>query len=257
MGNNLKVGLALGGGLARGLAHIGVLKVLLQSGINIDYLAGTSMGSLIASLYACGLSLSLIEKLTKRISRRVWMDFTLPRMGLMAGDKLEQLVYLLTKKRYIEELPLPLGVVATDLTRGERAIIRTGSIAKAVRASCAIPGIFNPVEIGGRLMVDGGVLERVPAQAAKEMGAGIVIAVDVGVYEEEYKIDNMLDVISKTIDIMAREITRARELEADVLISPDLKEIAPFQFQRVEEAIARGEQAAYQALPLVRSVLNH
>ncbi|HHX87359.1 MAG TPA: patatin-like phospholipase family protein [Firmicutes bacterium] len=257
MTGNLQVGLALGGGLARGLAHIGVLKVLLQEGIKVDYLAGTSMGSLIASLYACGLKLGLMEKLAKRISRRVWMDFTFPRMGLMAGDKLEQLVYLLTKKRSIEDLPLPLGIVATDITKGERAVIRTGSIAKAVRASCALPGIFNPVEIGGRLMVDGGVLERVPAQAVKEMGAEVVIAVDVGVYEEEYKIDSMLDVIFKTIDIMAREITRARELEADVLISPDLKDVAPFQFQLVEEAIDRGEQAAYQALPLVRSVLNH
>ncbi len=257
MRKNLKVGLALGGGVARGLAHIGVLKVLLQSGVSIDYLAGTSMGSLIASLYACDLSLNLIEKLAKRISRRMWMDFTIPRMGLMAGKRLEQLVYLLTKKRCIEELPLPLGIVATELTGGKRTVIRTGSIARAVRASCAIPGIYNPVKIRGRLLVDGGVLERVPARAVKEMGAEVVIAVDVGVYEEEYKIKNMFDVIFKTIDIMAREIAGSRRLEADVLITPDLKEIAPFQFQRATEAIAKGEHAAFRALPLIRSLINH
>ncbi len=257
MKGNLKVGLALGGGVARGFAHIGVLKVLLKSGVAIDCIAGTSMGSLIASLYACGLSLGLIEKLAKRISRRVWMDLTVPRMGLVAGDKLEQLVSLLTKKRCIEELSLPLGIVATDLKKGERVIIQKGSIAKAVRASCAIPGIFNPVKIGDMLMVDGGVLERVPTPAVKELGAEKVIAVDVGVYKEEYKIDNVFDVIFEVIDLMAREITRSRELKADVLISPDLVGIAPFQFQLAEEAIARGERAAYEALPLIHSLSNH
>ena len=151
------------------------------------------------------------------------MDYTLPRMGLMAGERLEQLVSLLTRRRRIEELPLPLGIIATDLTEGKRVILRSGSIAKAVRASCAIPGIFKPVEIDGRLMVDGGVLEMVPARAVKEMGAGLVIAVDVGSYEDEHKIENMFDIIFRAIKYYGREIT-IRESGADLVISPDLGE---------------------------------
>lgn len=246
-----KIGLALGGGLARGLAHIGVLNVLQEMGVKIDFIAGTSMGSLIAALYACGLKLKLIERLAQRISRRTWMDFTFPRMGLIAGEKLEQLLYMLTGRRSFEELSLPLAVVAVDLISGERVILNEGSVARAVRASCAIPGIFSPVEIGEKLLVDGGVLERVPAPAVREMGAGTVIAVDVGGQVGNYKINHIFDVMSKSLDIMAREIHRKQCLDADVLINPEVSDLGPFDFHRVEEAIGRGEAAARQALPLL------
>lgn len=252
MGNDKKIGLALGSGLARGFAHIGVIKVLIQAGVRIDYIAGTSMGSVIGALYGCELKIKMMERLAESISRRTWMDFTFPRMGLIAGDRLEQLMHLLTARRSFEDLSIPLAAVAADLYVGERVILDRGPIARAVRASCAIPGIFSPVEIDGKLLVDGGVLERVPISTVKEMGADFVIAVDVGAYVEEYKINHIFDVLSKTIDIMSREIQRFQIQEADIIIAPDLKDIGPFHFQRAGEAIAKGEEAARQKLPLLR-----
>lgn len=248
---DLKIGLALGAGLARGLAHIGVLRVLQETGIKVDFIAGTSMGSLIAALYACGLKLKFIERLAQRISRRTWMDITIPRLGLIAGEKLEQLLHMLTGKRSFTDLSLPLAVVAVDLISGERIVINEGSIARAVRASCAIPGIFSPVEMGEKLLVDGGVLQRVPASVVREMGADIVIAVDVGVDVGDYQIDHIFDVLSRSLDIMSREINRAQSRDANLVITPEVSDIGPFDFQCVEEAIGRGETAARQALPLL------
>ncbi|NLA27704.1 MAG: patatin-like phospholipase family protein [Firmicutes bacterium] len=249
MKKNPKIGLALGGGLARGLAHIGAIRVLQEKGIKIDYIAGTSMGSLIAALYACGLKLKLIERLAQRISRRTWMDLTFPRMGLIAGDKLEELLYMLTGRRNFADLTLPLAVVAVDLISGERVVLTEGSVARAVRASCAIPGIFSPVEIGGKLLVDGGVLQRVPASVVREMGAELVIAVDVGIHVGDYKISHIFDVMSKSLDIMSREIHRRQSNDADVLIAPGVSDLGPFDFQCVEKAIDRGEEAAREVLP--------
>jgi NTE family protein len=249
-----KVGVALGSGLARGLAHIGVLKVLFDAGIRIDYLAGSSMGSVVAALFACGLKLKLIERLAESIPRRTWMDFTFPRMGLMAGERLEELMQLLTGRRRIEEMELPLAFVAVDLGSGGKVVLRSGPAARAIRASCAIPGIFCPVKIDGKLLVDGGVLDRVPAGVVKEMGADLVIAVDVDSFATEYKINHIFDVLSKTIEIMSREISAAKQQVADVVITPDLSDIAPFHFHRASEIIARGEEAARQALPLLRKL---
>lgn len=251
---NHKIGLALGAGSARGLAHIGVLRVLQETGIKVDYIAGTSMGSLIAALYACGLELTLIERLAQRISRRTWMDFTYPRMALINGEKLEQLLQMLTGRRSFEDLPLPLAVVAVDLISGKRIVINEGSVARAVRASCAIPGIFSPVKIGEKLLVDGGVLQRVPASVVREMGADLVIAVDVGVDVGDYSIDSIFDVLSRSLDIMSQEIHRAQSRGADLVIAPEVSDIGPIDFHRVEEAIGRGEVAARQALPLLAKI---
>ena len=249
MVNGLKVGLALGGGLARGLAHIGVLKVLEEKGIRVDFLAGTSMGGFIAALYACGLKLKLIERLAQRISRRTWMDPVFPRMGLIAGEKLEQLLHMLTGRRSFSDLDMPLAVVAVDLISGERVVVNEGSIARAVRASCAIPGIFTPVEIGGKLLVDGGVLEKVPAPTVRKMGADLVIAVDVGSQVGDYKINHIFDVMQKSLDIMAREIHCRQSHDADVAVSPMVSNLGPFDFQHAGEAIDSGERAMRQALP--------
>ncbi len=248
------VGLALGGSMSRGFAHIGVIKVLLQEGIKIDYIAGTSMGSVVAALYACGLKITVIEQLAQGISRRIWLDMNFPRMGFIAGERLEELIYLLTGRRKFEDLSVPLAVVATDLETGGRVVLRQGLIAKAVRASCATPGIFNPTELNGRLLVDGGVLERVPSAVVRGMGADFVIAVDVGSTVEQYKISHIFDILSKSIDIMSREIYRTQAQDANAVITPDLMNIAPFQFHRAAEAIAQGEKAARQALPLLRTL---
>ncbi len=243
--------MALGAGLARGLAHIGVLRVLQESGIKVDFISGTSMGAVIAALYACGLNLKLIERLAQRISRRTWMDITFPRMGLIAGEKLERMLHMLTGRRSFADLSLPLAVVAVDLISGERVVINEGSVSRAVRASCAIPGIFSPVEMGKKLLVDGGVLQRVPASVVREMGADLVIAVDVGVDVGDYKIDHIFDVLSRSLDIMSREINRSLSRDADLVVIPKVSDMGPFDFQCVEEAIIRGEKAAREALPLL------
>lgn len=248
MATRRKIGLALGSGLARGLAHIGVIKTLLNAGIRVDYMAGTSMGSVIAALHACGLKIKMMERLAESISRRTWMDFTFPRMGLIAGDRLEQLVFMLTGRRNFEDLDIPMAAVATDIMIGEKIVLRHGPVARAIRASCSIPGIFNPVEIEGRLLVDGGVLERVPTRVVREMGADLVIAVDVGYYIEEYKVNHIFDVLSKSLDIMSREIQKFQEHDADILIAPHMQEIGPFHFQKATEAIRRGEEAASDIL---------
>ncbi len=251
MTGDLKVGLALGGGLARGLAHIGVLKVLEEAGIGLSHIAGTSMGALIGALYACGLGIKMISRLAERISRRTWMDFTFPRRGLIAGDRLEEMLQLLTARRSFSDLKLPLAVVAVDLISGEKVVLREGSVARAVRASCAIPGIFSPVKVGPQVLVDGGVLQRVPASVVSEMGAAPVIAVDVGMNMGDYKLDHIFGVLSRSIEIMSRKIQQAQEKDADLLVVPRVDDIGSYDFQCVEEAISRGEAAMHQQLPLL------
>ena len=255
MEQRLKIGLALGSGLARGLAHIGVLKVFEEEGLKIDYIAGSSMGAVIAALYACGVKISLMERLAQRITRRDWMDFNFPRMGLIAGDRLEELIYLLSGRRRIEELPLPLAVVGADLLEGKLLVFREGSIARTVRASCSIPGVFNPVEVEGRLVVDGGVLERVPVKAVREMGADIAIGVDVSAITGKYGINHIFDVLLKTIDIMSREVHRFKIQEANLVITPDMQEIAPFHFHLAREAIEKGEEAARKSIPVLKQLM--
>ncbi len=256
MSQKQKTGLALGAGFSRGFAHIGVIKALTRQGFSIDYIAGSSMGSVIGLLYASGLPLSTIEELALNLKRKNWVDFTVPREGLVSGEKLESLLSLLTRRRYLEELPLPLSVTATDLQEGCRVVIRKGFAARAVRASSAIPGIFKPVKAGEKLLVDGGVLERVPVEEVRKMGADVVIAVDVSSGVEEYEVNNIFDIISRTIDIMSKELTLYRMQEADILITPYLKDISPSDFSRVEETIARGDEAACKAIPGLYSILK-
>ncbi len=250
------VGLALGGGLARGIAHIGVLKELNREGIPVDYIAGTSMGSVIAALYASGLKLTMIEQLARRIKRRTWVDPTIPKMGLIAGDRLEELMSVLTGRRAFADMNIPLAVTVVEIVKGELVIIREGSVARAVRASCAIPGIFSPVESGEQVFVDGGVLGLVPIDAVKKMGANIVVAVDVTASVEEYPLENIFDVLSRTIEIMSREITNYQINSADIVIRPDMKGISPSHFDAAEDAVKKGEDAMKLEMLRLKSLIN-
>ncbi len=251
-----KVGLALGSGAARGLAHIGVLKVLEREGIPIDAIAGSSMGSLIGTVYANGADLAMMEQLAIHLKRNQWLDFTFPRRGLITGDRIRELVRLLTHGKNLEDLRIPTSVIATDLTNGERVVFTTGPIDLAVRASVSIPGIFEPVEWEGRTLVDGGVIDRVPVSVVREMGADIVIAVDVIPPTSGLKIRNIFDVIAQSLEVMERQITSPQILTADVAIHPDLSDISPTAFTRVEECIRRGEEAALAKLDEIRHVIG-
>ncbi|HZK24940.1 MAG TPA: patatin-like phospholipase family protein [Oscillospiraceae bacterium] len=251
-----KVGLALGGGSARGFAHIGVIKVLKLAGVPIDLITGTSMGSVVGAAYCAGLELPLLERLFSHADSKLWLDWTFPHMGLAAGDKLEQLMLLLTRRKTFDQLEVPLAIVATDLCRGEKVVMQEGLVARAVRASAAIPGIFRPLEEGEQVLVDGAVIERVPAPTARTLGADLVIAVDVGIYLDGHKPQHILDVITQSLDVMQRDLSRYSLEAADVVISPALREIAPGHFHRAKEAIKAGEEAAHEALPSIRQMLE-
>ncbi|MDA8352675.1 MAG: patatin-like phospholipase family protein [Firmicutes bacterium] len=251
-----RVGLALGSGGARGLAHIGVLKVLKQEGIPVDCIAGSSIGSLVGAVYAAGADLEQIENLAIHLKRNVWLDLTVPRRGFVTGEKVRELVWLLTKGKRLEELNIPTAVVATDLIRGERVVFQSGPADLAIRASISIPGIFEPVQWEGLTLVDGGVIDRIPITVVEEMGADIVIAVDVVPRTTSVRIQNIFDVITQTLGVMEREILNQRLLAADILIHPDLTEISPTAFTRVAESIRRGEEAARTQVERIKRLID-
>lgn len=250
------IGLALGAGGARGFAHIGVLKVLEEEKIPIDLIAGSSMGSFVGACYANQCRLSLMEDLAIHLKRKVWLDLHVPGKGFVFGSKVYELIQLLTHRKRIEEFVIPLAVVATDLSTGEKVVFREGPAAQAIRASISIPGLFDPVLIGDRLLVDGGVVDRVPVSVAKDMGADLVIAVDVFAKGEQVEIRNIMDVITQTLDIMERELLRRTPFRADVSIRPKVHSISSTAFTKVEECIRYGEEAAREQIPLLKKLIE-
>ncbi|UOF89217.1 patatin-like phospholipase family protein [Fodinisporobacter ferrooxydans] len=238
-----KIVLALGSGGARGYAHIGVLQVLEELGVPIYGIAGASMGSVVGAFYASGMGLRYIESLALHMKRRHLLDFTMPKMGFVTGGKVTEMLHLLTKGLNFEDLVVKLAVVATDLENGERVVFQSGPVYQAVRASISIPGIFVPARIDGRLFIDGGVIDRVPIRVARDMGADIVVGVDVGLYDQLPPVKSIFDVILQSIDIMEREIIKMRSQEADFLIRPNVGHISSTAFTDVEECIELGRQA--------------
>lgn len=250
-----KVGLALGSGAAKGYAHIGVIKVLEKHGIPIDIITGSSIGSLIGALYASGVKVDYIESLAYHIKRRHFVDITFPRLGLIAGNKIEEMLRLLTKNRNFDELNIPLGVVATDLKSKRLVLLKEGNVALAVRASIAIPGIFCPVMADGMVLVDGGVLERVPGRAAREMGADVVIGVELG-FSAGTSLSNIYDIIFQTFEVMGREIQFLKNYDCDVLITPNLESVNPLAFSEPEKCIKEGIRAAEAVLPQILTIIG-
>jgi NTE family protein len=250
-----KIGLALGSGGARGFAHLGVIKVLEEENIPIDLIAGSSMGALVASLYASGLGIERLYKLAKAFKRNDYIDLTVPKMGLISGRRIKEFIRLLTKGKRIEDLHIPIGIVATDLQKCEKVVFRTGLIADAVRASISIPGIFVPEQIDGRFLVDGGVIDRIPVSVAREMGADIVIAVDVSHVKVNEEISSIFDVILRSIDILQDELVRHREFASDVMIRPRVEQFSSRAFTHTEEIIAIGEEETRKQLTKIREAI--
>ncbi|PKM90009.1 MAG: esterase [Firmicutes bacterium HGW-Firmicutes-12] len=252
-----KLGLVLGSGGTKGLAHIGVLQVLVRENIPIDMIAGSSMGALIAAAYAAGTDVEFMEKFASSITQSLIMDMNLPRMGLLKGDRALELIRLLTHKKDFSELNIPLAVVATDINKGEPVIFREGNLAQAVRASISIPGIFNPVRIKGRLLVDGAVTERLPVYALKEMGADYIIGVDVKVCTEgsittKAKIRSIYDVIMQSIEILENKACQTSLAMADCLITPNTTAYSGTDFRMALECVAEGRIAAEQKLDTIK-----
>lgn len=252
-----KVGLALGSGGARGYAHIGVLKVLEEHQIPIDYIAGTSMGSLIGVLYANGINIELLGKLASNIKKKTFVDYVVPKRGLIRGSLIQETVRLLTHGKKLEDLSIPTSVVATDLLSGERVIFNEGPIDEAVRASISIPGIFEPVQSEGRLLVDGAVVDRLPISVVRDMGADLVVAVDVGPLELNREVRSIFDIISQTLDIMERETSKYRGIQPDVLIRPEIGNHGITQFDQVEWLISQGEESALGMIKQIRQLIEN
>jgi NTE family protein len=278
MGTFRKVGLALGGGGARGLAHIGVLKALEREGIPIDCLAGTSMGGLIAAGYAAGLSPDFLEQEALRMGslRRLLAlaDPALPQRGLFEGQKVYQYLVGRLGDRTFDDLQLPLALVAVDLNSGRDVYLRQGRVADAVRATIALPGIFTPVEWNGQLLVDGGLLDNLPADAVRQMGADVVIAVDVitdsgavssliQMLQHRHYVPSGLmgtvEVLYRSLGVMMAEIHRRRLAEAqpEVIVRPAIPQGVTVLtgFSRAAEIISAGEEAATRELPRIRGLL--
>lgn len=251
-----KIGLALGGGAARGLAHIGVLQVFEAEGLPVDFLAGTSAGALIGGIYAAGTDLAWLERLAVTIKWDHLVELTVPRLGFFKTDRMYQLLRLLTKNKTFAELPLPFAAVAVDIERGEEVVLQEGPLAEAIMASCAIPGVFTPQRLGDRLLVDGGLLNRVPVDVVRKMGADFVIGVDVGTGPRIMPVKTILDVILQSVDIMQNRIFELRTNGADLMLKPEMPGISPSDLEAAPRTIEAGRQAARAVLPRLRELFQ-
>jgi NTE family protein len=247
----IKVAFALGGGAARGFAHIGVIKALEARGIDADIVAGTSAGSVVGALYASGMSGLAMNKLALTMDEASISDWALPlrSRGFLKGVALQNYVNTTLNNRPIEKMSRPLGIVATDLRTGQPILFQRGNTGLAVRASCSVPSIFEPVRIGGHEYVDGGLVSPVPAAFARKMGADFVIAVDISARPESGLTDSSFDVLMQTFTIMGQTI-KAYELDkyADIVIRPNLAAMGGSDFGQRNAAILAGEEAVERTL---------
>ncbi len=273
-----RVGLALSGGGARGLAHIGLLKVLEREGVRVDYLAGTSMGGVIAAGYAAGLSPEYLEEEALRMSRYSQLarlfDLSLPGGGLVEGKKVREYLARHLGERTFAELAIPLALVAVDLASGEEVVLTEGSVVDAVRATISLPGVFAPVRLDDRLLVDGGVLNNLPADVVRRMGAEVVIAVDVSIPLEAWpevphfegrhlpltQVPLTFQTLRRALGVMMAHMQARRlaESQPEVVIQPELDRGVTLLggFNRAAEIIAAGERATRAALPRIRQALR-
>jgi NTE family protein len=251
-----KIGLALGSGGARGFAHIGVISVLKKHNIPIHYISGSSIGALIAVLYGAGSDIDRLYKIAKVFKSKYYIDYVVPKMGLVAGKRVKDLIKVLSYGRKIEDLDLPVAIIATDILTGEKVVFKEGDIATAVRGSISIPGIFVPEEWNGKLLVDGGVIDRIPVSVVKEMGADFIIGVDVSSIKVSGEISTIYDVIMQSIDIMQFELVRNREVVSNVMIRPNLEQFNSRNFTELEKIIQVGEEAAEQYIPEIKNKIE-
>jgi len=247
-----RLGLALGGGAARGFAHIGVIQVLEENGIKVDLVAGTSAGSLVASLYASGKTGKEMQALAEGMDEGAITDWSFPLRGLIRGEALARFIRDKTGGKGIEQMALPLGIVATDLSDGSSILFRSGDTGTAVRASSAVPAVFQPVRIGQREYVDGGLVSPVPVRFAREMGAQFIVAVDITSPPEKDPPGDAFRMLMQTFSIMGRSINMFELREADVVIRPRLDGVSSADFTARRRAIQAGRDAAQQMLPLLR-----
>jgi NTE family protein len=250
-----RIGLALGGGAARGFAHIGAIQVLEEAGIRPDFVVGTSAGSLVAALYASGKGGQELAATALTLDEGAITDWSFPGRGLIRGEALARFVREQTGGRLIEQMKLPLGIVATDLDSGAGMLFQRGDTGTAVRASSAVPAVFQPVKIGEREYVDGGLVSPVPVRYARQMGAEFVIAIDISSPPDGAPTGDALKLLLQTFAIMSRSINRFELREADLVLRPALVGVSSADFNSRVRAIRAGREAASAALADLRARL--
>jgi NTE family protein len=250
-----RIGLALGGGAARGFAHIGVIQVLEEQGIRPDLVVGTSAGSLVAAMYASGKSGVEMGSLAQTMDESALTDWSFPGRGLIRGEALARYARSQAGGLAIEQMKLPLGIVATDLADGQPILFQRGDVGTAVRASSAVPAVFQPVRIGARAYVDGGLVSPVPVRFARQMGAEMVIAVDISSPPDGNATGDAMHMLLQTFAIMGRSINRLELKDADVVMRPTLLGVSSADFTARLKAIQAGRDAALAVLPALRQRL--
>jgi NTE family protein len=257
LANRPGIGIALGGGFARGFAHLGVLQVLEQNHIPISCIAGTSVGSILGAAYASGAPLARIIATCRTLKFRDIGRWSVSRLGLASNHRLGDLIDRVFDSQDFEDLRIPLAVVATDLNNGEPVVLTHGSLKDAIRASCAFPGLFEPVNIGTRCLVDGGLVAPVPTQAARKLGAEFVLGVQVGIQDGHRGApSNIFQVVARAVSAAQKHQLEAWERHADLVLRPDVHSIAWDDFDRADEAIEAGKMVALRAMPRIQKFLE-
>ena len=249
----IRIGLALGGGAAKGFAHIGVIKMLEANGIRPEVVAGTSAGSVVGVLYASGMDPYRLQQRAVALDESTIRDVSLFSGGVVKGQKLQDYVNGQIGGKPIERLPKPFAAVATQLETGQRTVFTRGNAGQAVRASSSIPGVFEPVKIGGKTYVDGGVVSPVPVDAARQLGADLVIAIDISSKANGKTPDGMLGIVNQSVAIMGQKLGEQELARAEVIIRPRVAGIGPAEFEQRHQAILEGERAAQAALSQIRA----
>ncbi len=254
----LHLGLALGSGAARGFAHVGVIQVLEEAGIQPDLVVGTSAGSLVAALYASGKNSAQLRRVAETMEEAEITDWMMPILnrGALRGEALARYVNTQVGGRLIEQMKIPLGIVATDLHNGEPMLFRRGNTGSAVRASSAVPAVFQPVKIGTREYVDGGLVSPVPVRQAREMGANVVIAVDISTDPEGSPASDTFQILMQTFNIMGKSLNTVLLKDADVVVRPALMGVKSADFAARRKSIEAGREAMLKALPKLKEVLS-
>lgn len=264
-----KIGLALGGGSAKGIAHVGVLKVLEEKDIKISMVSGTSIGSLVGAFYCAGMNTEQMTKEMFDINITKFFELNLPKHGFIKGNKIEDYIRSKLPIKRFEDLKIPLFITATDLTTGDLIVFNKGDIAKAIRASISIPGVFNPVENNGRILVDGGVVNPLPTDILKQNKADKIIAVNLtdmtkgktiyeksNIEESTTKLPKIISILFKSLQMNYKVATQAlvKTSPPDLMISPDLKKIGIQDFHKAKQALELGEQAARDCVKEIKEL---
>jgi len=253
-----KIGLALGGGAARGFAHVGVIQVLEEAGLRPDLVVGTSAGSLVAALYASGRTGPQLQEVAQSMEEAAFTDWTLPifSRGMLRGEALARYVNAQVGGKLIEQMPLSLGIVATDLNSGQGVLFQRGDTGTAVRASSAVPAVFLPVKIGSHEYVDGGLVSPVPVRFARQMGAELVVAVDISSSPEGNPAGDTLQILLQTFAIMGKSINGYELRDADVVVRPALAAVGGADFTARRRAIDAGRAAMLRLLPQLKAAIE-